>query len=203
MSRHYNFIEIGTSNFNTLLEQAGPDTVGLSVECLQEYLNDLPNRPNVEKLCCAISDKDGTLPFFYIPKEIVAKYNMGSRMCGCNSVGEIHPRQLDRAAMYGVDVRELVRQIDVPCMTFVQLVAERNIAILDLLKIDTEGHDCTILNNAFWTIVQLKTKRIVFEYNALTDKEQADDLFKRFAARGYSAPKFYDDNVELNLISCD
>jgi hypothetical protein len=28
---HYNFIEIGTSNFDTLIEKAGEETVGISI----------------------------------------------------------------------------------------------------------------------------------------------------------------------------
>ena len=41
----YDFVEIGTSDFNTLL-QSSKDQRGLSIEPLKIYLDKLPNKKN-------------------------------------------------------------------------------------------------------------------------------------------------------------
>ena len=38
MKKHYDFIEVGTSDFHTLIEQADENTVGLSIEPINSYL---------------------------------------------------------------------------------------------------------------------------------------------------------------------
>ena len=43
------FIEIGTSDFNTLIQAAGPAAHGLSIDPISLYLDRLPNRPGCKK----------------------------------------------------------------------------------------------------------------------------------------------------------
>ena len=47
---NYNFIEIGTSNFDTLIEKADDNTIGISVDAVRYYINQLPEKPNVKKI---------------------------------------------------------------------------------------------------------------------------------------------------------
>ena len=44
----YDFIEIGTSNFDTLIEAADDTTVGISIEPIGYYLDQLPDRARVK-----------------------------------------------------------------------------------------------------------------------------------------------------------
>ena len=46
---HYDFIEIGTSDFDTLIQKCSDDSVGLSIEPLKSHLDRLLNKPNVKK----------------------------------------------------------------------------------------------------------------------------------------------------------
>ena len=57
---HYDFIEIGTSDFHTLIESATDKTIGLSIEPIKTYLDRLPNKENVFKVQAAVSDSDST-----------------------------------------------------------------------------------------------------------------------------------------------
>lgn len=66
MNGYYDFIEIGSADFETLLEQATDDVKGITVEPLREYLDKLPNKENVIKVQAAISDKDGVDLIYYI-----------------------------------------------------------------------------------------------------------------------------------------
>ena len=37
--KHYDFIEIGTSDFDTLIETSNDNTVGISIEPIKYYIN--------------------------------------------------------------------------------------------------------------------------------------------------------------------
>lgn len=65
----YDFIEIGTSDFDTLIQSCPHKDRGLCVEPLSFYLDRLPNKPNVRKVHAAISDKDGEIEIFFLPPE--------------------------------------------------------------------------------------------------------------------------------------
>jgi hypothetical protein len=56
---HYDFIEIGTSCFDTLIEKSSDVKVGISIEPIKYYCDKLPNKKNVIKLNKGISDQNG------------------------------------------------------------------------------------------------------------------------------------------------
>ena len=64
----YDFVEIGTSDFDTLIESATDATVGLSIEPVKHYLDRLPDRPGVRKIWSAISADDvkSMLQVYYV-----------------------------------------------------------------------------------------------------------------------------------------
>ena len=72
---NYDFIEVGTSDFETHIQNARDETVGLSIEPIQYYLDRLPNKENVEKLNCAVSfdGKPGRDKVYYIPHETIIR----------------------------------------------------------------------------------------------------------------------------------
>ena len=77
MSNFYDFIEIGTSDFSTLLQAATPKQRGISVEALGYYLDRLPDKENVHKVCCAVSDTEGEeVEMHYVTQETMDKYNL-------------------------------------------------------------------------------------------------------------------------------
>ena len=86
----YDFIEIGTSDFDTLLQES-TDELGLSIEPLKIYLDNLPNKDNVIKVNCAISDKDGLVDVYWIDPKDIEIYNLPGWLKGCNSIIEPHP----------------------------------------------------------------------------------------------------------------
>ena len=55
--KHYDFIEIGTSDFDTLIETSNDDTVGISIEPINYYINRLPNKKNIVKYTCTGKSK--------------------------------------------------------------------------------------------------------------------------------------------------
>ena len=55
MKIKYDFIEVGTSDFHTLIQECSDESVGLSVEPISKYLDRLPNKPNVSKVVFILS----------------------------------------------------------------------------------------------------------------------------------------------------
>ena len=72
---HYDFVEIGTSDFNTILQRENSG-IGLSIEPLKVYLDRLPDKVGVTKVNCAISDFDGSVDVYWIDPEDIKKYNL-------------------------------------------------------------------------------------------------------------------------------
>jgi hypothetical protein len=92
MKQDYDFIEIGTAFFDTLIEKANDEQYGLSIEPITEYLDRLPDKKNVTKINGAVvADEDiNGLDVYYIQEEIIDRFNLGIWMKGCNSVGKPH-----------------------------------------------------------------------------------------------------------------
>ena len=92
---HYDFIEIGTSCFDTLIEKSSDVKVGISIEPIKYYYDKLPNKKNVIKLNKGISDQNGFFKFFYVPTEILNYYSLPQWLSGCNSINKPHPSLIE------------------------------------------------------------------------------------------------------------
>lgn len=183
---HYNFIEIGTSNFRTLVQKEADDTtVGISVEPISYYLDQLPNRKNTIKENVAISfenvERDVTI--FYVPENIIIEKGMPRWMKGCNSLHNYHPNHLS------LDVKKYVVQEVVKEIPISKLLEKYNVTSLDHLKIDTEGGDCDILlhlsNYLKGKSKSFYPKKITFETNSLTNKVKLRNILKIYSNFGY------------------
>ena len=173
----YDFIEIGTSNFHALIINCSDETVGLSIEPLQKYLDDLPNKPNVTKVAAAISDKDGEIDIYNIPLVNIHKHNLPIWVKGTNSVSKPHEYARQKI---GAELYDSIVSVDkVKTMSWKTLISEYKIRSVDYLKIDTEGHDHVILKSYFEECKKnpkLYANKILFEYNESSDKVALDTI---------------------------
>jgi FkbM family methyltransferase len=195
LPRHYEFIEIGTSDFATLIKKAGPTTVGLSVEPLGEYLDRLPARAHVAKVEAAVSDSDGDIDIYFIPDSVRIEQGLPSWMKGTNSVGHPHPTVVRYLTKHGKPL-SLITTKKVTKVAVATLFERHGVASIDYLKIDTEGHDAVIMHaylNLIETVPGLRAKRIRFESNALMAKKDHAELCARLTANGYSVTKLSED----------
>jgi hypothetical protein len=87
-----NFIEIGSSNFGTLIATANAEAVGLTIEPLKFYLDQLPTKKNVKKINCAISPNNQVYQddIYFIDPVTIKKYNLPNHFLGCNKIGDFH-----------------------------------------------------------------------------------------------------------------
>ena len=179
----YDFIEIGTSDFDTLIESASDMDIGLSIEPVALYLNRLADKKNVRKVNCAVGDTNGRVKVYYVSPDDVVRFNLPPWVRGCNSVIGPHPstyRVLERHGLL-----HLMQTIEVDCCNWATLVRRYDIDSVKLLKIDAEGHDCYIVNGILDSGVSVFPKRISFENNVLTDKELLSRTLEKLASAGY------------------
>jgi dTDP-glucose 4,6-dehydratase len=198
---HYNFIEIGTSDFDTLI-QSTSNQIGLSIDPIQLYLDRLPNNPYVIKVNAAISFKDGFTNAFWVNPEDITKYNLSWYLKGCNSIYEPHPLTLKE--IQDKNLEHLMNKIKVEILTWKTLVKRYNIEIVDFLKIDAEGHDTIIVNDILDNNSGVLPKKIQFEANALTSEEDRNETLKKAQQCGYNFNYWAEmGEVILTFYDCD
>lgn len=198
---HLNFLEIGTSDFDTCIQTCVPDARGLSVEPVRFYLDRLPQKPGVTKVHQAVSDKNGIITIFYVTPETIEQLKLASWCRGCNSVNVPHRlvvAELRRVLGEDVSQTEILSKFTVDTVRvtdFETLTNEQNVRAIDFLKLDTEGHDCTIMRSVLRACLKRRTlfpRKIQFETNEHSVKEDVDEVVAAFSAEGYHADRGYD-----------
>lgn len=177
----YDFIEIGTSDFDTLI-QTTSNQVGLSIEPLKFYLDRLPNNSHVIKVNCAISDKNGTTSVFWVDPNDIDEYELNGYLKGCSSI--IRPHITTESELKEKNLEFLLNQTECEMITWEKLIERYDVESVDLLKIDTEGHDCIIVNNILNSNKVLPNK-IWFEANELTNPKFVEKTVRRLESFGY------------------
>lgn len=185
MVKDLDFLEIGTSNFDTLIEQATDDTVGMSVEPIRHYLESLPEKANVTKVNAAIKagSREDTCLVYYIPEDVIAKNNLPSFMKGCNAINCYHLQH----SLFNVE--ELVVKEEIEQISIVDLLKKHNIRKIKFLKIDTEGGDGYILLDLYEYLKDVDKvfypDRILFESNSLVSPSLVDEVVDKYNTLGY------------------
>lgn len=183
------FIEIGTSDYETLIESSSDETVGFSVEPVNEYLLNLPNKKNVKKVNCAISvdNSNGFVEVYYIPKSVIEEKNLYGWLKGCNSINNYHFFHIE------LNLKHLVVKEKVASISIENFLKINNIRKIKLLKLDTEGSDCFILNNMAEYLIDKENEyypeKIIFEANDLTDKSVVNNTIQIYKILGYKVEK--------------
>lgn len=146
--KRYDFIEIGTSDFDTIIQR--PVAVGLrglSVDPVHEYLERLPDLPNVKKVCGGISKVGGKSHVHYIDPEVFsANPSLPKWLKGCNCIGGPHVHALSEIQKLGLG-EETFLKVEVRLLTFCDLVEEYEVGSVDCIKIDAEGMDLEIVES--------------------------------------------------------
>jgi hypothetical protein len=178
----YDFIEIGTSDFDTILQESTTE-IGLSIEPLKIYLDNLPNKDNVIKVNCAISDKDGMVDVYWIDPKDIENYGLPNWLKGCNSIIEPHPSTVKE--LKDRNLEHIYKKSECKSLTWSTVVEVYDIKYVEYLKIDTEGHDCFIINNILDSNTTLP-KKILFENNILSDENHVLSTLERLKKYGYT-----------------
>lgn len=195
------FIEIGTSDFNTEIQKID-NKIGLSIDAVKHYIDQLPNKEGCIKINNGISNFNGEITINYLSIENIKKYGLPDWVRGCNSVNSYHPTVTKLLLDKGIKIKDIVINDKVPCKTLLFLLKEYNVKGVYLLKIDTEGHDSIILehflknNNSN----NLLPHKIIFESNILTNETDISNIIKISQKIGYDVISLGHDTIlKLNL----
>jgi len=191
----YDFIEIGTSDFDTLI-QSTQGKIGLTIEPLLFYLENLPKNPSVIKVNCAITDHDGQIDIFYLEPTDIENYDLPGWLRGCNSINEPHPSTMIELRNRGIE--HLMKSHTCECLSWKTLVNRYDIESIELLKIDTEGHDCVIINSIL-NDKSVLPKKIHFEANILTESEIITETLQRLIESGYKVSMRTETDIIVEL----
>ena len=179
----YEFIEIGTSNFDTLIQNADDTTKGISVDAVKYYIDNLPDRSNVRKINVGVSNVNSVANVYYITEQTIKENNLPQWFKGCNCINKYHPLHVKH------NVSELCTIETVQVITTYELFYMNSVRNVRFLKIDTEGHDCIILNALFFYIKFLPKifypVKITFETNSNIDPIHVDYTIRLFCSIGY------------------
>jgi len=189
------FIEIGTSNFNTLIQNSNNE-YGISVDGVDYYLKDLPDKPNVKKINVLISNINSFMEIYYIPENIIIEKNLESWFKGCNSINNYHPLHIKH------NLQHLVIKEKVKVITTYELFYYNKVKKVNFLKIDAEGHDYIILESLFEYLKNLPIifypNKILFESNENSNIHDIDDIIDKYISIGYKlSSRGYDSIIEL------
>ena len=178
----FDYIEIGTCDWD-VMSMTKPQLKGIIIEPIKLYLDNIPYNKNVIKINSAISNEDKTDYMFYIPPNTIEKNNIVNCFRGMNKLGTFHMGHVSNNLINNVEKEECIVQ------TYFTLLNKLNVSYVDFLKIDTEGHDCLIINNILDNLELYPTyilpQYIYFENNSLTDIKIRTDTIYRLWQHGY------------------
>lgn len=177
-------VEVGTSDFRT---KAGKEE-GLFIEPVKVYFDRLPE---CNKVNCAISNYTGEIDIYYVDPEDIPKHQLPNWVRGCNSVGKPHPTVVN---LLNKEQQNLINKDTVKVRRLHDVLQDHNIEQIDLLKIDTEGHDHIILNDYLDNTESLPGV-IQFENNVLSDNNEVTKLVKRLQKLGYKCQQLRFDMI--------
>lgn len=178
----FDFVDIGTSDFDTSLDVKKPNQNILLVEPIFSYLKNLPDGRNIYKAPFAISDEEGWGKMFYLKQDIIKQYNFPDWIKGCNSLDKKHVTILKLLKEFGLP-ENLISEEEIRVINFGRLIYLYDITDIDFLKIDTEGHDHLVLKSVLKCLENKKIKinKIKFEFNdAFNNTEQLKKIIPKF-----------------------
>lgn len=183
-------VEIGTSDFRT---RAGLED-GLFVEPVKPYFDRLPR---CRKENVAVSNRRGTVFVYYLEPDKIKELKLPDWSRGCNCINKPHPTiQKLLFNRVGSEWEEHITKEEVNVVRIKDLLIKHKIKEIDILKIDTEGHDCIILNDYLDT-VSIKPKQIVFEANQLTPISDVSKMTRRLNTFGYNVRRYKTDIIAM------
>lgn len=179
------YCEIGTSDFDTLIQRAKGGDRGLSIDAIPCYLERLPSPPNWTKLNAAISSKEGVVDAYYLDPPDIVKHGLPRWVRGCNSLFAPHQTVVRLLQSRSMSM-DLINKKSVPMRRLASIFDEMSVDGVYYLKVDTEGHDAVILNDVFSSISRFcYPHELRFESNKLSNNIKIHELIVRLVTIGY------------------
>lgn len=179
----YDFVEIGTSDFDNLIETADDTVKGLSIEPVKIYFDKLPSKANVKKLNCAVSDKDAELTCYWVHPDDIVEHSLPNWVRGCGTINHQHPLIIEQLSSR--QLMHLYRHNKCEVMSWSTLVERESIRSIKFLKIDAEGSDYAILESILNSTHTVLPQRIQFENKDFADGHRLQKIVSAFLEKNY------------------
>ncbi len=140
----------------------------------------------------AISDSAKQLPFYYISAD-AEKSLKGIIPSYYEQLGSFDRNHLVKYT--GTYIEPFIMTVQVACTTLDAALEEHSISQIDLIDIDTEGHDFKVLSQL--NLDKYHPLAIVYEHKLLSDKEQAMAV-ERLSMHGYVSRIYGDDTIAVD-----
>jgi hypothetical protein len=193
----YDFIEIGTCDFETLCQTCEDWQIGISIDVVKIFLDNLPDRPNVQKINAAISDEPGESILYTISEETVKKYELPPWVRGCSKLDG--PNEPVVKELRNRNIEHLYEKVPVKKITISEILEKNLVNEIGVFKTDLEGHDIKVINSLL-DYGKVLPNRIIFEYNSgESEKENLELLIGRLKSFGYEQIELRGDNYTFDL----
>jgi FkbM family methyltransferase len=133
----------------------------------QRLMRNYAGRENTQFANVAIGESEGEMTFYYLEEAL--KIQMPDLPPWFDQLGSFDSEHIVKHL--GEEIRPFVKTLNIPATPLSQLLQKHSITQIDLLHIDTEGYDWSILKQ-----LDLKTYRpkvILFEYKHLSTSDRA------------------------------
>lgn len=163
---------------------------GVLIEPNPRYFADLSNRyegrKNFTLVNCGVSDKAGTLKLHHLSEVGEAKYPAWAR--GCATLDRTRLETVLRGVAEPDDGDIESTQIEV--RTLSSILKSAKVTTTDLLVVDVEGHELSVLKGA--SLPKIKPKAILIESNGKNEKDNAQ-IRAHLVKAGYTLRRLGDD----------
>jgi FkbM family methyltransferase len=152
-----------------------------------KLIENYKNNTDLIFLNAALDVNNGQAPFYSI-KEFDNNGTELSRFGATNALNQLGSFDLNTLMLHSgmhPDFKNLIEVINVNTITFSTLISKYNVKKIDILQIDTEGYDFTLLNEIDFKL--LYPQILIFEYIHMTRSEYKK-ILKKLRKMGY---KFY------------
>jgi FkbM family methyltransferase len=167
---NYKFIDIGCSYFDTSVDVYGLDVNGILVEPIQYYADLLPRSSTVFVEPSAISTATGTSEINAVIDTNITEYYTKSRMIkeidSHNSVSKFEHWYEGGQSSF-VDGHNIsATKMEIKTLTLKDLFKKYNVTSVDIISIDTEGHDLVIFKQLYDLLKEgfIVNEKIIVEY---------------------------------------
>lgn len=186
----YDFVEIGTCDYHTLLEGCSATEIGLSVEPIKIYLDRLPNKSNVTKVNLAVSSEDKMVDLYWVEPHNQEKYNL-SFTKGWGTIIKPHKGHSESEMMLNTG---MLSKHQIEAVSWGTLAKRYDIEQVKYVKIDAEGHDCIIVNSILDYTEIPYPEKISFE-TSHCGVDEVNTVTSRLLAIGYNLVETGEDYV--------
>ena len=175
-----------------------PQWIGVLVEPIPYLFSRLKetyaHRKGLQFENCLVSDQPGYRELYFLPESYLASERGRQLPSWAGQLGSLSKEHVTRH--FGESLASEVHSLSLPCVTLSDLCRKHELDHLDVLHLDTEGHDFVILRSL--SMLVLSPRAILFEQKHLTETEQflAKACLK---AAGYSLECDFDDVLALKM----